>query len=699
MSCQKELSCEGFTICNRRENKLFKVINSGSNSRSLEVVCLVQVSDNIRRYHDSAAYPGINTTIKSIKHEYFWPGMSKDFRNYVQSCRNCQLTGALPPQPQRKLQPIPPPDQPWNHIGIDLVCDLQENTEGYKHILVTTCYLSKFCPVRPLKTKTSREVLTQLENIYFTLGVPQIIQHDQRREFVSKEFQDFHHKLKVHNRKTTAYHPQSNGLVEVHNKIIKTKLHKMLVETSAECPSKLQAAVLAANTCWKKSTDYSPFYLMYGREANFSLLLDHSNMFHFEEEEEELNNLQLQTSSDEKDDDTFSPELEYSDGWIESLMEARSKSKLHAQENIHKEQQIQKYQFDDKVKKNCTSIKQGDQILVRNMQKAKKMPGTKKGGKYIGPMTIAKVTESYALVFKEEAKSPKRECTDIPTDVVTKKFKKSEKEVTMLPGNWKFGISKESLLNELENFKLAYTDHKNRGVYLSKFHETLQKSRNVKDFCIPLVIAYQVLKDCSPETMRREITYSLMEFSKHIYPDMGPTQAWDYVDKVLYALGVEWEIMSRGSAPVLNVMATVSLDVCLNSFQEVKSIMPRSGVSDGKDVNNWYFNEVLATTPSHHINSTSMSSNGSWATDAELIAASALLEADIYVANKIYRTEGSLDTEIRWSRLRASNNYTNNPTLYIANYSDHYEPVYCMFNSKNPTFSFSDKTLIGITDS
>ncbi|KAI6659382.1 hypothetical protein LOD99_15053 [Oopsacas minuta] len=55
-------------------------------------------------------------------------------------------------------------------------------------------------------------------------------------------------------------------------------------------------------------------------------------------------------------------------------------------------------------------------------------------------------------------------------------------------------------------------------------------------FCIPDVIAYQVLKDCSPETMRREITYSLMEFSKHIYPDMGPTQAWDYLDKVLYAL-------------------------------------------------------------------------------------------------------------------------------------------------------------------
>ena len=96
------------------------------------------------------------------------------------------MTSALPPQPQRKLQTIIPPAQPWDHIGVDLVCDLQENSEGYKHLLVTTYYLSKFCAVRPLRTKTSKAVLRPLEDIYLTLGVPKIIQHDQGPEFVSK---------------------------------------------------------------------------------------------------------------------------------------------------------------------------------------------------------------------------------------------------------------------------------------------------------------------------------------------------------------------------------------------------------------------------------------------------------------------------------------------------------------------------------
>ena len=35
-------------------------------------------------------------------------------------------------------------------------------------------------------------------------------------------FQEFHDKLSVDNRKTRAYHPMANGLVEAHNKILKT---------------------------------------------------------------------------------------------------------------------------------------------------------------------------------------------------------------------------------------------------------------------------------------------------------------------------------------------------------------------------------------------------------------------------------------------------------------------------------------------
>ena len=70
--------------------------------------------------------------------------------------------------------------------GIDLVCNMSRTAFGFQHILVIVCYLSKFFITRPLKTKTSREILVCLQDIYLSIGVPKILQHDKGTEFSSK---------------------------------------------------------------------------------------------------------------------------------------------------------------------------------------------------------------------------------------------------------------------------------------------------------------------------------------------------------------------------------------------------------------------------------------------------------------------------------------------------------------------------------
>ena len=64
--------------------------------------------------------------------------------------------------------------------------DIPTNSQGYKHILVAVCYLSKFVVARPLFTKTTQSVIDVLTEIYLIFGFPAIIQHDQGREFTSK---------------------------------------------------------------------------------------------------------------------------------------------------------------------------------------------------------------------------------------------------------------------------------------------------------------------------------------------------------------------------------------------------------------------------------------------------------------------------------------------------------------------------------
>lgn len=88
-----------------------------------------------------------------------------------------------------------------------------------------------------------------------------------------------------------------------------------------------------------------------------------------------------------------------------------------------------------------------------------------------------------------------------------------------------------------------------------------------------------------------------------------------------------------------------------------------------------------------------MLDSGTWGSDIELMAASALLETDIYVASE-YKTLHYDDlSDVRWNFIRGSNNISTEKALYVTNFNSHYEPVYNMINSFNPTI-FDAETLI-----
>ena len=94
-------------------------------------------------------------------------GITPEIKRDLYKKKKCQTSAALPPQPQREFQPIPPPEEPWYHCGIDLV-RLYRTTQEFLHIVVIVCCLTKFVIARPLRTNTSRRILGCLQEIYFT---------------------------------------------------------------------------------------------------------------------------------------------------------------------------------------------------------------------------------------------------------------------------------------------------------------------------------------------------------------------------------------------------------------------------------------------------------------------------------------------------------------------------------------------------
>ena len=59
----------------------------------------------------------------------YWPGINEDIRKMVKACPTCQH------EPRQPLQPILPPECPWQHIGVDFF-----TFDGFEYLVMITYY-------------------------------------------------------------------------------------------------------------------------------------------------------------------------------------------------------------------------------------------------------------------------------------------------------------------------------------------------------------------------------------------------------------------------------------------------------------------------------------------------------------------------------------------------------------------------------
>ena len=73
--------------------------------------------------------------------------------------------------------------------------------------------------------------------------------------------------LQIDKTRTTPYHPQSDGLVELFNRTMLAMLASTVEEDPSNWEQHLRKVCMAYNTYVQPSTGYTPFYLMFGRLA------------------------------------------------------------------------------------------------------------------------------------------------------------------------------------------------------------------------------------------------------------------------------------------------------------------------------------------------------------------------------------------------------------------------------------------------
>ena len=103
------------------------------------------------------------------------------------------------------------------------------------------------------------------------MGVPRVVLSDQGTEFNNSLNDNLAKLLGIERRLSTPYYPQTNGLDERFNQTLQGMLVKLVHEKKEKWSDVLDGCVFAYNTSVQDSTKYTPFQLMFGRQATLPI--------------------------------------------------------------------------------------------------------------------------------------------------------------------------------------------------------------------------------------------------------------------------------------------------------------------------------------------------------------------------------------------------------------------------------------------
>ncbi|KAI2666560.1 Transposon Tf2-11 polyprotein [Labeo rohita] len=212
-----------------------------------------------------SGHPGSQRTLSLVRSRYWWPSMRRDTIRYVQSCSVCAMSTSPRQLPTGKLVPLPIPQRPWSHIGVDFVTDLPA-AEGNTCILVMVDRFSKMCKFFPLKgLPTAMETAeTLFQQLFRHFGLPEEIVSDRGPQFISHVWKAFFKLLGVSVNLSSGYHPQTNGQTE-------RKIQELGRYLRAYCHKDLHCwnrflpwAEYAQNSLRQDTTGLTPFQCVLG---------------------------------------------------------------------------------------------------------------------------------------------------------------------------------------------------------------------------------------------------------------------------------------------------------------------------------------------------------------------------------------------------------------------------------------------------
>ena len=215
--------------------------------------------------HEQLGHYRARRVYDTLRQTYFWADMEQEVTAFVQNCNACQRMAVKFDYQPEELHPIPVKGI-IHRIHIDLKGPLPVTKLGHKYIALAVDSLSKWPEAMPLRDKSSASTSYFLMDLLARHGCPSLVVTDNGTEFEG-DFARLLARNSIEHQHTSAYHPQANGLAERMNRTLKNSLSRMVDQHQLDWDICLPLCLWGYRTSPHSSTRFTPFVLMYGREA------------------------------------------------------------------------------------------------------------------------------------------------------------------------------------------------------------------------------------------------------------------------------------------------------------------------------------------------------------------------------------------------------------------------------------------------
>jgi len=326
--------------------------------------------------HDEiGGHRGVKATFHHLSRRYQWCGMYDDVRQFVESCDECQRRARL-----RLEEPLHPTltTAAFQKVGVDVVH--LPSSSGYKYVVFARDDFTGWLEGRALTAANSKSVAKFLyEDVICRHGCPLKIVLDggsENKGEVTKALAAYG----VDKVSISAYHPQANGLVERGHDVIVNSLAKYSKGRRSEWFRYLPLAIWADRITVRRSTGYSAFRLLYGRDCLLPIEFELSSWATVDWDNVRTPEELLQARMRQLDQ--------------QALEEAR------AAEQQRRSRFAGKEYFDAQRRIRTTPLEIGDMVLLHNSA-IEKSHDVKLDNRWLGPYRVRKARKNGSYLLAE----------------------------------------------------------------------------------------------------------------------------------------------------------------------------------------------------------------------------------------------------------------------------------------------------------